>query len=250
MASTDDAVLSNQDILALWEAGDHRHDVDKALLIAATAYPGMDWQTLTHLPLGRRDSLMLGLRARMFGDTIPVTVQCPSCQERLEFDTSASELLSCGPAEETSSMIELECDGYRVRARPLDSADLTTLPQGLSRTAARAHLISRAVQTAWHGDAAIAPADLPDPVIAALSDRLVEADPVADLSFGLSCPACAHAWSAAFDITAYLWRELSAMARTMLEDVHLLATAYGWREDDVLNMSAARRAFYLSRINS
>jgi hypothetical protein len=105
------------------------------------------------------------------------------------------------------------------------------------------------VQEAWHDDAPVVAQDLPEAVITALAARLVEVDPVADLSFGLSCPACSHDWSASFDITAYFWRELSAMARAMLEDVHLLATAYGWREADVLSISAARRAFYLSRIN-
>jgi hypothetical protein len=249
MADTDCVALSNQDILALWEAGEPRHDVDRALLIAAAAYPGIDWSALTHLPVGRRDSLIIRLRERMLGDVIPVTVQCPACQERLEFDTSASELLSCCPAEDAGTMVELELGEYRARARPLDSADLTTLRDGLSRADARAHLIGRAVEGAWHEGAPVAAAALPEAMIAALAAKLVEVDPVADLSFGLSCPACSHGWSASFDITNYFWRELSAMARTMLEDVHLLATAYGWREDDVLAMSAARRAFYLSRIN-
>ena len=249
MADTDCVALSNQDILALWEAGEPRHDVDKGLLLAAAGYPGIDWDALTRLPVGRRDSLIIRLRQRMLGDGIPVTVQCPACQERLEFDTSASELLSCCPAEDAATVVELELDGYRVRARPLDSVDLTTLPQGLSRAEARAHLIGRVVERAWLEAAPVPPADLPEPVVAALAGKLVEIDPVSDLSFGLGCPACAHAWSASFDITIYFWRELSAMARAMLEDVHLLATAYGWAEGDILRMPAARRAFYLSRIN-
>ena len=248
MADTDSVALSNQDILALWEAGEPRHDVDRALLIAAAAYPGIDWDALTHLPVGRRDSLIIRARQRMLGDGMPITVQCPTCQERLEFDSAASELLSCCPADEADPVFELEVDGYWVRARPLDSVDLTTLPQGLSRTAARAHLIGRVVVAARHEDAAVSPAELPDAVVDALAAKLIEIDPVADLKFGLNCPACRHAWSALFDITVYFWKELSAMARAMLEDVHQLATAYGWREDDVLKMSAARRAFYLSRI--
>lgn len=249
MAETDCAVLSNQDILALWEAGEPRHDVDRALLIAAAAYPGIDWGTLTHLPVGRRDKLIILLQERMFGDTIPVTVQCPACQERLEFDTSASELLSCSPADDAGTVVELELDGYRVRVRPLDSADLTTLRQGLSRADARVHLVGRTLLGAWHDGEPVAATALPETVIAAIAAMLAEVDPIADLSFGLTCPACSHGWTASFDITAYFWRALGAMARAMLEDVHLLATAYGWREDDVLAISAARRAFYLSRIN-
>jgi hypothetical protein len=32
-----------------------------------------------------------------------------------------------------------------------------------------------------------------------------------------------------------------------LNDVHLLATSYGWRESDILAMSAVRRQFYIER---
>jgi hypothetical protein len=249
MVGTDCVALSSQDILALWEAGEHSHDVDKALLIAAAAYPDLAWDDLARLPLGRRDSLIIRLRERMLGDRIPIAVQCPTCQERLEFDTSASELLSCCPATDTAAEIELNIAGYRVLARPLDSRDLTGLRPGMTRAAGRHQLVSQTVMNAWSGDAAVAVADLPAEVIVALAEKLVEADPAADLHFALSCPDCGHAWVATFDITAYFWRELAATAQAMLEDVHLLATAYGWREAEILSLSSARRAFYLSRIN-
>jgi hypothetical protein len=35
----------------------------------------------------------------------------------------------------------------------------------------------------------------------------------------------------------------------MLVEVHKLASAYGWREADILAMSATRRSMYLNIIN-
>jgi hypothetical protein len=38
------------------------------------------------------------------------------------------------------------------------------------------------------------------------------------------------------------------LAKAYLNEVHMLAWAYGWREADILAMSSARRQFYLERV--
>jgi hypothetical protein len=48
-----------------------------------------------------------------------------------------------------------------------------------------------------------------------------------------------------FDIGRYLWEELRAQAVRLLHEVHTLARFYGWREADILALSAARRHAYL-----
>jgi hypothetical protein len=52
-----------------------------------------------------------------------------------------------------------------------------------------------------------------------------------------------------FDIGAFLWEEIAAQARRLLREVHTLARAYGWREADILVMSAARRQAYLEMVS-
>jgi hypothetical protein len=51
-----------------------------------------------------------------------------------------------------------------------------------------------------------------------------------------------------FDIVPYLWTEINAWAMRLLREIHSLATAYGWREADILAMSAVRRHWYLEMI--
>jgi hypothetical protein len=53
-----------------------------------------------------------------------------------------------------------------------------------------------------------------------------------------------------FDIVTFLWREIENLAGHLLRDVHTLASAYGWRESDILALSAARRDFYLAALGS
>ena len=82
-----------------------------------------------------------------------------------------------------------------------------------------------------------------------LSAHLAVSENYADTMLDLRCVACGHSWQLAFDIAAFLWTEITASARRCLGDVHTLAWAYGWREADILAMSAARRGFYLEQVS-
>jgi hypothetical protein len=66
----------------------------------------------------------------------------------------------------------------------------------------------------------------------------------------MSCPACQHEWLAMFDILSFFWTEIEAWAYRTLRQVHTLASAYGWREADVLAISAWRRQRYLEMVGA
>lgn len=247
--------LSNRRILSLWDQGEHRHPADRALLLAAAGFPSLAWNDLVRLPLGWRDCLIIQLRHATLGPEIPVAVQCSVCQERLEFSTSADELMSSlsGQPEPATAPVRIEIDGWSLLARPLNSLDLALLPSGLSRDDARRALVRSTILEARAPDSRAVTLmqpdeSLPAQVEAALMVRLLEADPASSLHFALSCPVCHFEWTAVFDITTYFWKELSAMAHDLLQDVHTIASAYGWSEADILALSSPRRAFYLSRI--
>ena len=81
-----------------------------------------------------------------------------------------------------------------------------------------------------------------------IEDALEAADPNADIAFDVHCEACGHAGTAQLDAGELLWDEIDARARALLGEVHLLASAYGWTEREILALSAARRATYLSMV--
>jgi hypothetical protein len=84
----------------------------------------------------------------------------------------------------------------------------------------------------------------------AVAARLAEADPGALIEVALACPECGHEWALPFDIASFLCAEIDACARRLVGEVHTLAAAYGWREGDVLAMSAGRRAAYLELVGT
>src|SRR4051812_23275948 len=76
--------LSASDILSLWELGQGRHPVDRALCVLAPAFPEMDWRALARLPVGRRDALLYTLREQTFGGTMNARAACPGCGAQVE----------------------------------------------------------------------------------------------------------------------------------------------------------------------
>lgn len=87
--------------------------------------------------------------------------------------------------------------------------------------------------------------DLPQDVYALLEEHMAETDPQGDVQLSIHCPGCDHHWSVLLDILAYFWSEIHLAARRLLRDIHVLASAYGWTESDILALSAARRQAYL-----
>ena len=78
--------------------------------------------------------------------------------------------------------------------------------------------------------------------------RLELADPQAHIEMAMRCPECALDWTAPFDVVSFLWQELDTWAARTLREVHVLASAYGWSEHDILEISPMRRRRYLELV--
>jgi hypothetical protein len=63
-----------------------------------------------------------------------------------------------------------------------------------------------------------------------------------------ACPHCGRAWSAFLDVASFVWREVETWAQRTLQEIHLLARAYGWREIDILTLTPTRRQAYLQMV--
>lgn len=240
--------LSAAQILATWERGARAHSVDRALAILAAWRPSSSPDELARLSIGRRDGLLLAARQATFGDLLPAVCSCPACGEAVEFDLHCSQLHT-GEAANAPEELRVEAGGVQVRLRLLDSRDLAVAAIGdVEET--RRRLLGRCVTEAWRAGAQIAAGDLPESVCATLSAALAAADPQADITLDLFCPACSQSWQSGFDIAEYLWAEVAARARRLLREVHLLASTYGWSEGDILAMSAPRRAAYLELVST
>jgi hypothetical protein len=225
-------------MLACWERGKRRHPLDRALLLFAAARPEADPHALADRTLGERNAALLRLRQRLFGDELKSCIDCPECGERLEFSLSAATLLERAPATHTWPA-EVQCDGERLRLPT--TRDLVSLIEEAQEFGVSSRLLNRlAIEGNFD--------NLADEREALLERALDEADPCMDFGVALTCPACTHAWTETFDVPGFLWQEVDARARRLLDDVHVLARAYGWNERQILALSDARRHAYLERV--
>ncbi|HVV86686.1 MAG TPA: hypothetical protein VHE35_26690 [Kofleriaceae bacterium] len=228
--------LSAEQILRVWEEGRDRHPLDRALVVLAAGLPDASWDDLCRLPIGRRDAALLELRARTFGERLELLARCPACgaQAELALDVRALVQPAAAPVQEL-----LLDDGATLRYRLPDSRDLAAVLALDGEEAAR-RLQARCLIDEGEGEAALAPA-----LAARLDAHMAAADPQAETELALTCPACGAGWTELLDIGEAFFAELGREATRLLGEVDTLARTYGWREADILAMSAARRASYL-----
>lgn len=261
--------LTALDLLNIWERGEGLHSVDRALTLLVSACPEMSWNELTHLSIGERDTLLLILRELTLGRRLDGVSVCPACGERLEFSLDITDLqhgagdnilgmnTSISSSGTTDSNVSeqaalpegfLEVEGVAIRFRLPNSLDLAAIAGCTDTTAGRELLLQRCLLQARKDEVEIATNALPSSIYEKLVAQMSACQPAADLILELDCPNCSHRWSTILDIASFFWAEVTALARQLLREVHVLARSYGWTETDILAMSANRRALYLELV--
>lgn len=234
--------LTAQELLDAWERGLGEPPVRRALALLAPACPETPPEELARESVGRRDGRLLTLRERTFGPHLVSLAACPACGERLETTFDVADIRVEAP-ESPEEPLSLSAAGHDLRFRLPNSLDLEALIPGQD---ARRLLLGRCLLAAPGEEVAVE--ELPEAVLQAVADRMAAADPQGDVQLALQCPACGHAWPAAFDIVSFFWTEVDAWARVLLHEIHTLAAAYGWRETDILALTPWRRRSYLELI--
>jgi rubredoxin len=240
--------LSAHDIFRIWDLGEQRHPVDRTLMLLAAACRDMTWDELARLSIGQRDRLLLALREATFGQRLDSYCECPECRERLEFALSTADLRPPAVEEKVHDVKSLCIDGIEIQYRMPDSRDLAAAACCDDVADARDVLIRRCVAGARREETALGAETLPDSVVAALGNSMTQEEALSEVQVNLCCPECGHRWPVILDIASFLWTEIGAYARRLLREVHTLARAYGWREADILAMSARRRRLYIEQV--
>jgi hypothetical protein len=238
--------LSASEVLRIWEQGSARSLLDRALLLLGRAEPDADWNALAALPIAARDRRLAELRAATFGEPMPLSARCPACEEALEFSITAEQI---GWGERVSderwlAPLEVRHGDALVRYRLPSSIDVARAAAEESDDAEGRLIEACIVEAVVNGDSVPASA-LPEAARASVAAAIAAADPEGDVSLDLGCPACGERWSMLFDIVTVFWLELSQRAKRLLQEVDALARVYGWREADVLCLTAQRRAIYV-----
>ncbi|AFZ12025.1 hypothetical protein Cri9333_1116 [Crinalium epipsammum PCC 9333] len=241
--------LSADRILQIWEIGQSQHPIDRALTLLTFACPDRTAQELASLSIGQRDAYLLTLREMTFGSKINGFAECPQCSEQLEFAMNVGDIRIVELVEPQAQQYSLVAEEFELQFRLPNSWDLAAIVGYQDVGAANLQLIERCLLQVSRDGVAVNYSELSASAIAQLASQMLECDPQAEILFDLNCPACNHSWQVLFDIVVFFWKELSVEAKRLLREVHQLARFYGWRETDILSMSAMRRQFYLDMVS-
>lgn len=232
--------LSAARLLDAWEDGVARPPARRALTLVAAGEGVHDAEILT-LPLVQRDAALLELRRLQLGDSMDATVDCPACDETLDVALDAAALVAPVPEGE----LELSTGGHDVAFKLPATSDLEIAAAAVE---VRTALLERCIQWARADGNTIAAADLPSHVLTAVEDAMEAADGAATAA--LVCASCGHEWTERVDVASFVWEEIAALARRVTADVHVLASAYGWSEGDILALTPERRRLYVEVVTA
>jgi hypothetical protein len=236
--------LSASELLSVWERGLAQSPIERMLTLLVAANPESAPDDMARLSIGQRDAQLLTLREWMFGPQLICLASCPDCGEQLEVTFDVSDIRT---DRTPSPALAMNAAGYDVDVRLPNSLDLAAIA-GHDSIEARRLLFDRCVVRVQR-EGADAPLDqLPEDVKTTISEQMALADPQANIELALTCPAGGHEWQAVFDIAAFFWSEINAWAIRLLREVHAIASAYGWREAEIVALSPMRRQLYLDMI--
>jgi uncharacterized protein (UPF0212 family) len=242
--------LSAAELLVIWEQGWGVTPSERALALLAPACPESSAGDLAALSIGERDGRLLSLRESTFGSQIAAVAQCPACGQRLELAMQVANLRWPAPSEQPADGITLSVAEHEVRFRLPTTHDLAAIAAESELVGARQSLLGRCLLSATRENEVVPLDRLPETVVAAVAAHMAEIDPQANVELAISCPTCREKWEATFDIASFFWTELDVWAQRLLGEVHAVASAYGWREADIVALSPLRRQMYLEMIGT
>ena len=240
--------LTTTALLAAWERGLSQSPTQRALTLVALACAEMPAERLAALSIGERDAHLLSMRESAFGPEMSGTVACPACSQQLELNFTVADMRMAAPPDMALPAM-LTRGEYEVEFRLPNSDDVAALGAEMDASANKRRLLERCLLSARRNGEAITVDRLPAELVAAVSERMAATDPQGDVQLSLNCPDCGHCWEAPMDIVSYLWTEIHAWATRLLRDIHALASAYGWREAEILALGPWRRQAYLEMID-
>jgi len=203
-------------------------------VLGACCEPALDGDALAALPISVRIRALLRVAARDAAEAdLVVTCPAPTCGEQLEISLPLERV-----AEDPERVpAAIEVGGRQVRVPTgRDQRRLAEVDGGAG------------VRRAFVAGLLPAGEALDDAELPAIEEALAWADPLVDFFVAVTCPACGDAIDSAVDLEGLALERLARAQLALLEDIHRLAEAYHWTEEQVLALPPRRRAWYLARL--
>lgn len=241
-------MLSAAVLLRVWEVARVQRPGAAAMTLLL-GLAGLSRERASQLSVGERDRTLMEVRRHLFGPTIECRSDCPGCSEMLECTIDLVQLCQVYVEPVERERI-VEVDGQTLHWRLPTAGDLAAISACSSSKTAQDVLIELCLVKGVDQEQTVGDIGLSTAVEASFSEFVLQCDTAAESAIELVCPMCRRIWTETFDIMSLLWADLDILARQLLREVHDLASAFGWTEETILNLSAARRAAYLELCGS
>jgi hypothetical protein len=235
--------LSNADLLALWENGRRLHSLDRGVLAVRASLSEPEEENVADWPLGRRNAVLAELHQAFVSSRLQGWTECSACGEKLEFALDCAALVE-RQRERSPEPIAANGGSFRLPT----SRDLAAVAAERDADAAAIRLLEACRIPDPSPDSP--PMEWTQVELEELGEKMIAADPLAEIVLGFDCPACHASREQSLDLPEFLWAELESLAKRLLHEIHILASAYGWSEGEILSLSESRRALYLEMVQA
>lgn len=241
--------LSNADFLSLWERGRELHALDRGLLAIHVAFPDTSGESVADWPLGRRNRALVELRNACFGFELQAWSSCPQCGEKVELNMDSGAMMRQPERElalEPVATIAVNGETFRLPSSR-DLARVAAEMTGEQDPSAAAICLLKACRLDGKEGSG---QSWSEEEVDKIGERMAAADPLAEILLTFQCPVCLNSSNEVLDLPTFLWAEIEAEVRRLVLEIHILASAYGWTEQEILSLSDARRRLYLEMVQA
>jgi len=191
------------------------------------------------LPVGDIDLLVVWQRREHLGDTMVAEGRCANCHEPVDVRFSLAAY-AAHHRPRPSRRAEPIGDGWFALRSGTATFRLPTARDVLSVDGvvdARAALLTRCVRE-----------PVPAVTARAVESAMARLAPTLRTAVSGVCPECGAGFDLEVDARELCMTELRRDAVTVYDDVNLIATAYNWSQDDILDLPSTRRRRYAATI--
>ena len=238
--------VTQADLLALWESGRALHPLDWGLLAVNTMFPGTQPDSAADWPIGRRNRALVEMQLACFGPALRGWTSCRRCADKLEFALDGLALTE-SPLPKQGEPIVVSGRTFRLPT----SRDLARVAAGGDPRKAVVALVEMCRINGEAGpveQSFSTEIDWTEEDLDAIGDKMALADPLGEIILHFDCPECGESFDDNLDLPTFLRAEIEGRAKRLLREVHMLASAYGWGEAEILSLNPARRQFYLEMV--
>jgi hypothetical protein len=192
---------------------------------------------IAHDTLGARNRRLLALHRALIGGTIEARVTCSHCSAPSEFALPSDAILA-QPVADPEARVRLRVGRRSLSFRLPRMSDIEA-----ARTAPEGDIQRVVLERCCLGEGALA-----GDVAARLAARFEALDPAANVVVNTTCSGCAQPIAASVDIATFVAQDLDRLVEGLFRDVDVIASAYGWSEQEILSLPPGRRRRYVALI--